>query len=229
MRLLLLCMPYIVPWGISRNRSEVCMNLYTVLIAIGVLSIASLAIVTAFAVYSPLRKALPFYDPVADWVGHGIPDLGMLYMVGVMGGVLPLFIPFHWCVAFFVLSAGVFAFRLIAGLSFVWWQDILHLTGVLAKAYMFVAVAQWQEWITVLAVLYFTGIITLYVIRTYIPIKNGQTLMLGRILFNVEHIFMSIAAIIMFLLMQWPYMWPVEVFTMLSMCNPGSGNPFMHH
>ncbi len=206
------------------------MNLYTVLVAIGLFSLGSLIIVTAFAVHPPLRKALPFYDPVADWIGHGIPDLGMLYMVGVMAGIVPLFLPFSWCVAFFILSAGVFAFRIIAGLSFVWWQDILHLTGVLAKAYMFVALAQWQEWATALAVAYFVGIIALYVVRTYIPLRKGQGLAFGRLLFNAEHILMSIAAIIMFALMQWPYLWPYDVFVMLSMCNPSSqGMGMMHH
>lgn len=201
---------------------EVYMNMYAVLAAIGLLSLGSLLIVLSFAVYPPLRKALPFYDPIADWIGHGIPDLGMLYMVGVMSGIVPLFLPFQWCVGFFTLSAGVFVLRLSTGFSFVWWQDILHLTGVLTKAYMFVAVVHWKEWITTLAVAYFIGIITLYIVRTYVPLRKGQGLSFGRLLFNAEHIMMSVAAIIMFALMQWPYLWPYQVYIMLSVCNHSS-------
>ncbi|MFZ2719455.1 MAG: hypothetical protein WAZ27_01145 [Minisyncoccia bacterium] len=186
------------------------MNLSIALIVITVLTLASLGIIVAFTVHPPFRKALPFYDPVADWVGHGIPDIGMLYMTAVMAGLVTAFVPFQWCSAFFLLSALVFAVRIGTGASFVWWQDVLHLAGVLFKAYMFVSVVYWHEIITAHAIIYFVGVIFLYVYRTYVSMQTVEGISLGRFLFNLEHIAMSIPAILMFAMMQWPTFFPIE-------------------
>lgn len=197
---------------------------YGVLALITVLSVASLSVIVAFAVYPPLRTVFPFYDPIADWIGHGIPDIGMLYMVAVMAGA-PALLPFSWCAAFFAASALIFLTRMATRRYFwwldllrhwgvdcvqidtgeyLWWQDALHLGAVACKIYMFVSVVYWHEWITAHAIVFFVGMIFLYIYRTINSIQGKTGLPFGRLLFNIEHIVMSVAAILMFALMQWP-------------------------
>lgn len=188
-------------------------------------TLASLGIIVAFTVHPPLRKALPFYDPIADWVGHGIPDIGMLYMAAVMAGLVSAVVPFWLCSAFFFASALVFLVRIMTKTSFVWWQDVLHLLGVLTKGYMFLSVVYWHELLTAHALVYFVGIIVLYAWRTYVSLRAPGGVMLGRILFNAEHIAMSVAAILMFVIMQWP----METIYRFPLCMPGAAVEMPKH
>jgi len=188
---------------------ELYMSIQVALVVITGLSFVSLGIIVAFTLSMRLREALPFYDPVADWVGHGIPDVGMVYMAAVMAGLISPIVPFSWCVTFFAASAGVFLVRIATNTCFVWWQDILHFVGVIFKAYMFVSVVYWQEFVTAHAIVYFVGVIFLYVHRTYASMQDASGITFGRLLFNAEHISMSIAAILMFAMMQWPTSFPL--------------------
>lgn len=184
------------------------MNVGLVLDSILATSLLSLGIIVAFTVNRPLRGALPFYDPIADWCGHGVPDIGMIYMVAVMAGMKEI-IPFEWCVLLFCLLGLVFLVRIATGLSYVWWQDLLHSAGVGAKAWMFVPVSEWRIGITAVMILYFSGVIVLYVIRTRIELRKPDGISFGRGIFNLEHVSMSIAGILMYVLMQWPLIFPL--------------------
>lgn len=104
--------------------------IFSALLISVLLSLASFAIIVALTVHPLLRKGFPFYDPIADWVGHGLSDIGMIYMALVMMNTLPYFLPFSACAAFFALCAMVFLRRIATETSYVWWQDLLHAVGL---------------------------------------------------------------------------------------------------
>jgi hypothetical protein len=175
---------------------------FSILFISALLSFASFLIIAAFTLFPSLRKGFPFYDPLADWVGHGIPDMGMIYMALVMTEIIPYGVPFPLCAMFFGLGVLVFLGRITTWTCYVWWQDLLHAVGLCTKVYMFLPLYYWWPAITVLSILYYAGVIILYIQRTT-KARTNNDLTFGRGLFNAEHIFMSIAAILMLSVMQW--------------------------
>jgi hypothetical protein len=158
----------------------------------------------AFSVHWLLRGAAPRLDAIAELLGHPLHCLGMIYMLLVMLGLVPLFIASSLWIGCFLLCATFFGLRLLLDRARVGRHDAFAMLFALAMAYMWTDPSGWPPLLTAaicLACLLRIGV-SLRRSKVREALKHPAQINMPALLTTSSHIALLTAMLALFVIMQ---------------------------